>query len=655
MDSVSPFQFLPTHVVQVIAKHVVADNRVFTDGTRLNYHDYRALLRPLLWTCSNFREVAYPLYCYHLIVTLTTTAFRARVTQYARTGCLSLTCSSRYYLGFPTHHLVKELDIELAEKSLYSGTALKMLSYMPYKYCAFPLARKFTIRIVRDELDSDREIKESEIEANISAFVRWVKRAMPRINEIRVQPERSDSPFDINARNFGDLVSQLLRLVNRVKHDFHNKAGVPVRFQLDGLRDLVHINCHSLEDSAQFILLARQNAQTLQYFDSHFSHPSNLDGLIRIVDESYVAYPCLHTLRLFMTHYESWTLRPVFEGAVPFPYLRRILLLCTYPFGDDVLFRGNAATLECLELPYDNISATMLIKRKVFTPTSHPKLLYVNAHHAAPVVPDTFATYTEELRFILGVGPGAPVRNIENPKSVAELTLALSSFGSCASIQFLLLPRIHFELLEVIALIKLLPQLSDLTIAPYIRVPEIADVTQSELPAYMISTYSPTGKRFKCLHWNYVVYGGDDGIDVLVECVLLLALVCPNFIHIMQFHIDCKKLEREIETTIASDRFKEHASRLRHLRVSRCCLLALVSSTWVGIDNLSVLKYYDIQDTKCVTVDPAFAGNFNKVYVSGYATMFFANNDCTNQVSLNYQLNPWTGVPRPIRSVKVIM
>ncbi|KAJ2753572.1 hypothetical protein GGI19_003038 [Coemansia pectinata] len=85
------------------------------------------------------------------------------------------------------------------------------------------------------------------------------------------------------------------------------------------------------------------------------------------------------------------------------------------------------------------------------------------------------------------------------------------------------------------------------------------------------------------------------------------------------------------------------------------CLLALVSSTWVGIDNLSVLKYYDIQDTKCVTVDPAFAGNFNKVYVSGYATMFFANNDCTNQVSLNYQLNPWTGVPRPIRSVKVIM
>ncbi|KAJ2817317.1 hypothetical protein GGI24_005436 [Coemansia furcata] len=84
-------------------------------------------------------------------------------------------------------------------------------------------------------------------------------------------------------------------------------------------------------------------------------------------------------------------------------------------------------------------------------------------------------------------------------------------------------------------------------------------------------------------------------------------------------------------------------------------LLALVNSTWVGINNLSTLKNYDIQDTLCHEVDPIFNGNFNLVYVSGYATMFFANSDCTDMVSLNYQQNPLVGVPRPIRSIKVIM
>ncbi|KAJ2464896.1 hypothetical protein GGI03_002969 [Coemansia sp. RSA 2337] len=628
MESVSPFQFLPTHVVQAILKHVIVDSRVFTDGTRLDYRGYRALLRPLLWTCSNFRVVAYPLYCYHLILVLITEAFHKRITEYMRTGCLSITCALDYYLGFPTHHLVKELDIVLAEKSIYSGTAMKMLSHMPYKDCTFPMVRKLRIRIARDEMDNARPVNESDIEANISAFVQWVKRAMPGNSYIEVLHEYSDLPFNINAGHFGDLVSQLYQLVNRVQYSFHNKAGVPVRFQLDGLRDLVHINCQVLEDSAQFILLARQSAQTLQHFDSYFAHTGNLANLISFDDESYVTYPRLHTLKLY-THPtdEHWTLRPDFEGAVPFPNLRCLSMISAYPFGDDVLFRGNAATLEYLKMAYDSISAAIFIRRKVFTPTSHPKLFYVNISHTRPV----------------------------SSESVAELKLALSSFGNCASIQVLLLTGVEVDLLDIIALIKLLPVLSDLTVAPYIQKPEIADVSPSELPVYMLSTYDLTGRRFKCLHWMSMTEGRDDDINMLVECMLLLALVCPSFTHIMQFHIGCKKLGQEIENTIASDRFKEYASSLRRLRVSRCCLLALVSSTWVGIDNLTTRKYYDIQNTECLAVDPIYAGNFNRVYVSGYATMFFANSDCTNQVSLNYQENPWIGVPRPIRSVKVIM
>ncbi|KAJ2817589.1 hypothetical protein FBU31_006172, partial [Coemansia sp. 'formosensis'] len=428
---------------------------------------------------------------------LTTKIFRECVIQYARTGCLNIGWNPREYLGYSTHHLVKELDIDVAEKSFYSGTVVKMLSYMPYKYCEFPLVRKLTIFISPDELDSNRVVNESEIGANIGAFVQWVKRAMPRISELRFWSNSSDRPMEINAHHFGDLVSRLIRLSSRVRNDLYNKAGVPVRFQLDGIRDLVYIVCHNVEDSPQFIMLARQSAQTLQHLDSLFSQPANLVDLIQSADNSYVTYPRLSILILYSPLNDNRPSRPVFEGAVPFPNLRLIVLRNIYPFGDDVLFRGNAGTLEGLDLPYDHISATMLIKRKVFTPTSHPKLLYVKAWRIGSVVPDTFATFMEEMRFTLSIGPGASIREIERPQSVSEIVLAFTSMGHYACIQALILPCISLGLLDIITLIKSLPLLSDLTVSPFTREPEIAGVTQSELPTYMISTYFPMGERFR--------------------------------------------------------------------------------------------------------------------------------------------------------------
>ncbi|KAJ2741355.1 hypothetical protein GGI20_005250, partial [Coemansia sp. BCRC 34301] len=84
-----------------------------------------------------------------------------------------------------------------------------------------------------------------------------------------------------------------------------------------------------------------------------------------------------------------------------------------YPFGDDVLFRGNAATLERLALILDAKAVTMLREHKVFTPTSHPRLGVVDISFDDNFAPDVFATAAECMQFVLDIGPTAPVRGLE--------------------------------------------------------------------------------------------------------------------------------------------------------------------------------------------------------------------------------------------------
>ncbi|KAJ2576070.1 hypothetical protein GGH95_003685 [Coemansia sp. RSA 1836] len=84
------------------------------------------------------------------------------------------------------------------------------------------------------------------------------------------------------------------------------------------------------------------------------------------------------------------------------------------------------------------------------------------------------------------------------------------------------------------------------------------------------------------------------------------------------------------------------------------CLLALCSSTNVGINSGTRLKVIEVFDTLCYKLDAAFPGSDNKVAVSGYPTSFFANDDCTNLVTVAY--HGWVFQParRPIRSFSVL-
>ncbi|KAJ2099472.1 hypothetical protein GGI09_002768 [Coemansia sp. S100] len=569
MHSLSPFQLLPQNVVRLIVSHAVGSSRLVFDGVQPNSDEYRMLLKPLLWVCSNVRAVAVPLYCRYIRLPLGRVSKIVRVKPTFRQSCLDL--------GYPVHHMAKELCIHVEERDIYTGAALGTLSRAYSDDCVFPSVHTLTLLVESyadedfEELDDSSESSESvnvdeskgldckyeTYEANINAFVQWVKQMLPMVNEVSVKSGRYFNPESACDNQFTDLVSQLYRLGTRIEYSCNNGRDVPVEERLDKVRDLVHISLWDKHGSGQFTHLARQNAQSLQSLYLESSQLKDLTGLVLNPDGSYATYPCLHTLELreYSERYGSG--RILFPGAAPFPSLRSLSLKLQYPYGDDVLFRGNSATLGSLALQPDGFLVSLLRQHDVFTSTSHPALRCVKFRGWDRLVPESFATYAEVIRYALGIGPGAPVREIDGVPFSDNLVRVLSLSGDHSSIQVLSIPSTKLDIWQAISLIKSLPLLSDLhALAPSIgSAPD--DVRMAELPGYMVSTYCPMGERFRCWHIGY--HTGN------AECMILLALICPNFDYVAMEQRPRELFMKTLEKLIASARYRPYAPRLRRL------------------------------------------------------------------------------------------
>ncbi|KAJ2881218.1 hypothetical protein H4R27_004231 [Coemansia aciculifera] len=555
MFSSTPFQFLPPHVVRLIVHHVVGSSRQVFVGIEPNSNEWNTLLKPLLWTCHTLRTVAYPLYCSRYKFAIANSRNYHRLLKRAKPSSFYIGHRMNNNLGYPTHHLAKTLDIEIDEKGIYSGETLMMLSHAPYNGCAFPLVRKIVFHILVDEnLKEDMETKR-----NIVAFVQRIKQMAPNVNDIWVRPVQHYAPRFSSSPIYNSLVSKLLQLAGRVQYGATNDPLTPVDLELASICKLVHIKCAIESYDPNFIELARQSSTTLESLIIGSHGGIYVPGIIWEGGD-YVAYPHLHTLKLSGYTDDRKTLGSIPAGVVPFPSLRCLKIHYEYTFRDDVVFRGNAATLESLSLLLYYSTMSVLYDFGVFTPTSHPKLRYVRLWGLSNFVPDIFATNTEALRFAIGIGPTAPMRNIGLHSTGAELIPTLSHLDGLDSIQFLSLSVKTLELWDVIALIKALPMMSDLTVKSTCLVPLPGGVTMDELPEYVISTYAPMGGRFRC--WQLDSFRAESS-TVAAKCVLLLALACPSFTFATLPDGKHKEFVVMLEAEIASDMFKPYAPRLQ--------------------------------------------------------------------------------------------
>ncbi|KAJ1925378.1 hypothetical protein LPJ71_000191 [Coemansia sp. S17] len=557
MHLLSPFKILPLHIIELIVDYVAGSSRLEFDNVSKGSEEYAGLLMPLLDTCTSF--------------------WSPTLTRLFGVYKMRLSISGEYQTrpywlqtyakdtGLPVHLYVKDLTISVNVPDIYSGDALKELSCEPYVNCTFPKVRsiKFTFSMPSAEEQLAENMTASvAIESNISAFVRRIRLLTPMTKEIRITTlSHGFNQRQLPAQRLDNLVAQLSRCATNIDYEFYYQPVIIDQRQ-SGLCKLVYTTIDFNDGGEQIMELARRNASTLQLLDIDVDAIIDMAGLIQNVDGSYVQYPRLHAFKLAGPQGLDELQQPVFPGAVPFPNLRRLDIGYMYPFGDDTVFRGNAAILESLVLVPIPATVRVLREYKVFTPVSHPRLQCVKVQLDAESEPRLFDSDADYLRFVLSIGTNAPVRFLFGPLIRSGLRSVHLMLGEYTCIQVLHLGALCLNLWDVIALVSALPLLSDLHSSFSALGTRLNGVVKHALPAYVITNYALTGKRFRC--WHLLIRTLDD-IKNAVRCVLLLALVCPNFDYAAVVEMDCELFMAHMKEMITTDGFRPYAVRLRRL------------------------------------------------------------------------------------------
>ncbi|KAJ2417267.1 hypothetical protein GGI10_000327 [Coemansia sp. RSA 2530] len=436
-----------------------------------------------------------------------------------------------------------------------------MLSREPYEGCAFPVVRRVTFGIV---LGNNIRAKPSVAVANIAAFVQRVNEMAPKVKCFILSPKSSKVYSHSTGHYLDDLVTQLFQLVKQAVFERPEAFLSFQELRLDGVCNLASIRHSTQYRSNVFELLIRRNASTLESLDIVATITENAPSIIQDASGASVSYPRLNTLCLRHCATESDVPLPVFKNAVPFPILRCLSVLCAYPFGDDVLFRGNSATLERLTMVLETPTAVMLRRHRVFTAESHQRLQRVDVRCSEDLVPDTFTTAAEALQFISGIGRRASVRETSLVMVGPNLEWIPMSVGNYACVQVLTLPCVKLSIWGTIELIKSLPLLADLGSMLPDSGPLRCSSAVDSLLEHTILAQCPMGLRFR--RWR--LFDSEDEIvtENSLKRVLALAVACPNFWCATTQFTKGEQLSQMAEKVVALEIFKPYALRLQRFR-----------------------------------------------------------------------------------------
>ncbi|KAJ2862857.1 hypothetical protein GGH94_004012 [Coemansia aciculifera] len=552
MQALSPFQLLPDHIVQMMVDHLVGSTRLLSSGVTPSSEEHKLLLMPLLWVCQNFRAVASASFYRVNTVCLRGNYYDIQRAEYHWSPRLG-----KFYRR--AHHLAREVNITLDRRVVFYDDVLAPLSKVSFKSCTFLQARKLKFVFYPSRGQHQSEHNSSKVEANIGAFVQWIKQMAPVVREIEVECGENYVDQYPDTEYFKSLLVQLYQLVPRIRLRNH-KIPTPVDLLANDISNLVRIDIEfgSIDPIAR---LARHSASTLQSLVIETCGDGDVRGLIKDADGNYTEYPQLRVLKLKHKSKGYWGGKPSFPGATPFPGLR-LLKLDSYPFGDEVVFRGNAATLEYLDFEAGGETIKMFMELGLFTPTSHPKLQYVKFEREGERGLYPFTTDMAYIKFLLDIGPSATVRVLPHMFSESKVSAALSLLGDYPSIQVLHFLSARLSLWDAITIIRSLPSLSDLHCESLALDPLPGEVIEDGLPAHIVSNYLRMGERFRCCH---VYCKSGRLLKEVVTCALLLALICPNLdycdppVDYFAYFMD------HMRRTIDSGLFKDHALRLRRL------------------------------------------------------------------------------------------
>ncbi|KAJ2097337.1 hypothetical protein GGI16_004587 [Coemansia sp. S142-1] len=249
---------------------------------------------------------------------------------------------------------------------------------------------------------------------------------------------------------------------------------------------------------------------------------SNAKTLFYDANENIVVYPQLEVLSLAATTGAFTSDRVSVPNVLPLPSLKSLYVGIPYLYTDDVLFRGNSASLKGLVINIDQNTVNVLNRNQVFR--NNYKNLKVIIEKTYPDEDLTLISDADMNKFFSSLVGTARTLKLASEVSFNYLIAAAPPNGF-EYLQALCITKDNMALFDVLRLLKALPSLIKIACGFDSLGSELENIAANDLPNYITSTYCNTGKNLQIISNQ-----GIGGLvrPVVTEYVILLALVCPK-------------------------------------------------------------------------------------------------------------------------------
>ncbi|KAJ2860752.1 hypothetical protein GGH94_005330 [Coemansia aciculifera] len=248
----------------------------------------------------------------------------------------------------------------------------------------------------------------------------------------------------------------------------------------------------------------------------------------------------------------------------PFPVLSTLHVDGGYPFDDNLLFRGNGGTLRSLHLPFSAIARNALCRFDILKRSGVTRMNSIHIGMATDVDKAYLAGRTdlpieEQVHRMLEVVTALKTNCDMTEVSVYQAILAAPS---TAILQHINLCRFGFEMVDVISLISALPSLASVTYTIVGLGASIESIPANDCPSTLYAKHYPLRRNFRKL---CVLYAENVSADKVAGVAMLIAIMCPNFVHVDIPPMLRKDFSHEIAWSTYCRSFKPFAASISRL------------------------------------------------------------------------------------------
>ncbi|KAJ2255447.1 hypothetical protein GGI13_001613 [Coemansia sp. RSA 455] len=409
---------------------------------------------------------------------------------------------------------------------------------------------------------ADFEVEQSDATANALRFIQLLGSLTPAINQVRVSLADNIRVRSQDEQALSMFLSSLYGVSqNSTLH--LSKSGFATAHFLDSITELSSLSLCWGDNTLLHAKLMHKSSKTLQKLSISYAHLNAVTTLFSDEQGKGVVYPNMQFLILADRCGLIPPDLPCTKHIAPFPNLISLKLDILYPFGDDVLFRGNSATLQFMEVTPDPVFLTTLSDYKVFDEGKYKKLRHLCLTEMINEYIDTTAPAPLMTTFLNNLAGSVQTMDLEITVEAKDLiAMVAADRQRFRDLQILKAHSTHMSLFDILCLLKGLPSLVRLDCGVADMGSELDHVAPEDLPDYVVSNYSDIGKHFQS--WR-ADFGRGSNYSRVTVYAMLLGMVCPKFTRVESPYTNVSSYCEDISKALRSSAFHKYALRLGKL------------------------------------------------------------------------------------------